>query len=122
MSETDKRWPKGVYGNGNELDPRFSLANERTFLAWIRTTLALLAGSAAVHALDLSVSDAIERSASALLAFAGLACATHAWIGWAKTESALRNGRPLPSNGIGLLIVVVVAAVSVVLIVIGARG
>ena len=33
---------------GSEPDYRFSLANERTFLAWIRTSLALLAGAAAV--------------------------------------------------------------------------
>ena len=29
---------------GEEPDYRFSLANERTFLAWIRTALAVLAG------------------------------------------------------------------------------
>ena len=122
MIKPNNRWPNFVYGSGDEPDPRFSLANERTFLAWIRTTLALLAGAAAVHALDLSVAEAIKRSASALLAFAGLACATHAWFGWAKTERALRLGRPLPSNALGLLIVVAVALVSVVLIAVGARG
>jgi putative membrane protein len=35
---------------GTEPDPRFTLANERTFLAWIRTSLALLAGGIAVEA------------------------------------------------------------------------
>ena len=43
-----ERWPRWVYGGGAEPDPRFSFANERTFLAWIRTALALLAGSAIV--------------------------------------------------------------------------
>ena len=33
---------------GEEPDPRFTLANERTFLAWIRTSLAFLAGGIAV--------------------------------------------------------------------------
>src|ERR1700736_3328461 len=37
--------------NTRELDYRFTLANERTFLAWIRTALALLAGGVAVHTL-----------------------------------------------------------------------
>ena len=32
---------------GEEPDPRFSLANERTFLAWIRTSIALIAGGLA---------------------------------------------------------------------------
>ena len=45
MDDSDKRWPGSVYDHGEEPDPRFSLANERTFLAWVRTTLALLAAA-----------------------------------------------------------------------------
>ena len=37
-----RRWPAWVYGVGDDPDPRFSLANERTFLAWIRTGLAFV--------------------------------------------------------------------------------
>ena len=37
-------------GGGTEPDPRFTLANERTFLAWIRTSLAMVAGGIAVEA------------------------------------------------------------------------
>ncbi|WP_283215114.1 DUF202 domain-containing protein [Pseudofrankia sp. DC12] len=37
-----------VHTVGTDPDYRFSLANERTFLAWIRTALALLAGGIAV--------------------------------------------------------------------------
>ena len=33
---------------GEEPDYRFTLANERTFLAWIRTALALIAGGVAL--------------------------------------------------------------------------
>src|SRR5690606_10629661 len=39
----DRRFPRTVYGEGEEPDPRFSLANERTFLAWLRTALAMYA-------------------------------------------------------------------------------
>ena len=39
----DRRFPRSVYGEGEEPDPRFSLANERTFLAWLRTALAMYA-------------------------------------------------------------------------------
>ena len=38
---TPHRRPRSVYGGGEEPDPRFSLANERTALAWMRTALAL---------------------------------------------------------------------------------
>lgn len=39
------RWPGWVYDDGDEPDYQFSLANEPTFLAWIRTSMALLAGA-----------------------------------------------------------------------------
>lgn len=124
MSEPDpdRRWPHRVYGHGHEPDPRFTLANERTFLAWIRTTLALLAGAAAVHAFDLDVSDEVARGMSVLLAVAAFVCAIHAWIGWSHTERALRESKPLPSNSMGIFLVVAVAVASIVMIVIGARG
>jgi hypothetical protein len=47
----------GVYDVGDERDPRYPLANERTFLAWVRTTLALLAGSVALHSLGIPTTD-----------------------------------------------------------------
>ncbi len=122
VTDNARRWPLTVYAGGSEPDPRFSLANERTFLAWIRTSLALLAGAAAVHAIDLTVSDLVQRSASALLALSGLVCAVHAWHGWVRTERAMRQGQPLPSNAMGVLVVVAVAAVSIVMIVVGSRG
>jgi putative membrane protein len=40
--------PSDIRAVGEEPDYRFTLANERTFLAWIRTSLALLAGGVAV--------------------------------------------------------------------------
>lgn len=119
---SDGRWPRGVYGQGQEPDPRFSLANERTFLAWIRTSLALLAGAAAVHVFDLDVPAHVARIASTGLAVAGLVCAVNAWWGWSRTERAMRLGIPLPSNVVGAALVLAVAASSLVMIVIGAGG
>jgi putative membrane protein len=49
------RFPRWVCGEGSEPDPRFTLANERTFLAWIRTALALPAGGVALEALTVSL-------------------------------------------------------------------
>ena len=107
---------------GQEPDYRFSLANERTFLAWIRTALALLAGAAALHVFELDISASVARVVSAGLALAGLLCAVNGWWGWLRSERALRTARPLPSNlgGAVLTVVVVVAAAAVATI--GFRG
>ena len=45
----------GSTGPAREPDYRFSFANERTFLAWARTALALLAGGVALDVISLSV-------------------------------------------------------------------
>lgn len=110
-----------MFDHGAEPDPRFSLANERTFLAWIRTALALLAGAAAVHAFDLDVSDTVAAWSGGLLATAGLVCALQAWFGWMRTERALREGRPLPSSGVGAVLAAAVAVVALILLIVGSR-
>ncbi len=51
MVTAPTRFPRQVFDRGEEPDARFTLANERTFLAWIRTSLALLAGGVALHVL-----------------------------------------------------------------------
>lgn len=118
----DRRWPRSVYGVGADPDPRFSLANERTFLAWIRTSLALLAGAAALHVFELDISATAARIVSGCLALTGLLCAVNGWWGWLRSERALRTGQPLPSNigGAALTVVLVLAAAAVA--VIGFRG
>ena len=93
------RWPRRLYQDGEEPDPRFTLANERTFLAWIRTALALMAGGVGVEALNAvaaAPSDLRVVLAVALL-LAGVLCSTTAFTRWVATERALRRGRPLPA-------------------------
>ncbi|MGL4176517.1 MAG: YidH family protein [Dermatophilaceae bacterium] len=121
MSE-QRRWPASVYGTGEEPDPRFSLANERTFLAWIRTALALLAGAAAVDALDLPMADRLQSVLAAMLAAGALLVAGSAWRTWAGTERAMRERHPLPSSPAMVVLVVVVAVVAVALAVTSLAG
>ncbi|GAA4885936.1 YidH family protein [Saccharopolyspora cebuensis] len=93
------RWPRRLYESGEEPDARFTLANERTFLAWIRTALALMAAGVGVEALN-AVSPAPEplRTALAvLLLLGGVLCAATAFTRWMNTERALRRGGPLPA-------------------------
>ncbi|PWH06326.1 hypothetical protein DEO23_04900 [Brachybacterium endophyticum] len=107
-----RRFPASVYREGEEPDPRFSLANERTFLAWLRTALALYAGAFALEALSLPEAVAWRTAAALVFLVLGTLCAGQAWRGWRSTEVSLRRGTPLPGLGVGAVLVlgVVVAA------------
>ncbi|MBB2921176.1 YidH family protein [Cellulomonas cellasea] len=109
-TEPRTRFPRWVYGTGSEPDARFSLANERTFLAWVRTSLALLASGVALEALAVPVEPWARSAAALVLVALGILAPVQAWVGWARAERALRRGRPLPSPvlagplGLGLLV------------------
>ncbi|WP_416385016.1 YidH family protein [Tersicoccus mangrovi] len=82
---------------GREPDPRFTLANERTFLAWIRTSLALLAGGIAIEAFAVGVFEAPFRKAvSVILIVLGMLVSGGAFTRWVRVERAMREKRPLP--------------------------
>jgi putative membrane protein len=107
------RFPASVYRSGEEPDPRFSLANERTFLAWIRTSLALLAAGVALEALELPIQPGFRIAASALFIVLGLLAALQSWLGWAATERSLRRGQALPGPTLGAVIALGVVAATV---------
>ncbi|MBQ6640564.1 MAG: DUF202 domain-containing protein [Saccharopolyspora sp.] len=93
------RWPQRLYGTGTEPDPRFTLANERTFLAWIRTALALMAAGVGVEALNAAAAtqSPLRTALAVLLLLAGVVCSVAAFGRWVRLERALRTGAPLPS-------------------------
>ncbi len=116
----DRRWPRSVFGVGTEPDPRLSFANERTFLAWIRTALALLAAGVALDSVTVSLSTHLVRAVAVLLTLGGCVGAGSAWFRWARAERAMRAHEPLPAPTfaapLALLVVVVgVAALSGIL-------
>ena len=103
------------------IDYRFSLANERTFLSWIRTALALLAGGvAAAKALDFE-HEAWRWVIATPPILAGALLAAEAPARWRRYEQAMRAGRPLPVGrgtvalGVGLAIYAAVALIATVL-------
>ncbi|WKN60845.1 DUF202 domain-containing protein [Rhodococcus opacus] len=114
MPRQTVRWPRRVYDEGTEPDYRFSFANERTFLAWIRTALALLAAAVALDVVNLSMSDHVQRALGILLASVGFLAAIGAWVRWALSERAMRRGDALPPFGFGLGFAVAVVSVIVV--------
>ncbi|GGI48248.1 membrane protein [Agromyces flavus] len=113
---TTTRFPRSVYGMGAEPDPRFSLANERTFLAWNRTALALIAGGVALEALGLDLQPGFRLAASLVLVAAGLAVPVLAWVEWARTERALRASAALPGSATSVLLAITVVLVAVLVL------
>jgi putative membrane protein len=95
---SDRRRPHGLYAQGSEPDPRFSLANERTALAWVRTALAFVAGGVGLTSLVriAGLGTAVDYVAAVMCAIGGFV-AVSAVLGWHRKELALRTGRPLPA-------------------------
>ena len=102
--DAPSRFPRRVYGVGEEPDPRFSLANERTFLAWVRTSLAFSAAGVALEALALPVHPGFRLAASLVLIIVGVVLAAWAWWRWAQVERAVRCGSPLPAPVLTVLV------------------
>jgi putative membrane protein len=114
----DPEWHR----EGQDPDYRFSLANERTFLAWVRTSLAVIAGAVALHSLKLPETVWVRQVlVVALLVIACLVAVTAA-TRWARTERAMRLQEPLPGFGFvwvfagGIVVVAVLLALAFALI------
>ena len=86
-------------------EAQFQLANERTYLAWLRTALALVAsGVAAARLLAGRRSLGRGRRLGSLLILAGVVTAALARRRWRAMDAAIREGEPLPAPGIAVMI------------------
>jgi len=103
-------------------DYRFTLANERTLLAWLRTGLALVAGGVAIatYAPDLGFRAGAAIAALALVLL-GLVTGVAGYDRWRANDAAIRADRPLPVSrlvpfvavALGALVVLVAVLVAV---------
>jgi putative membrane protein len=101
---------------GTEPDPRFTFANERTFLAWSRTALALVvAGLGIVQLLPPfpGVPEGRHLLGVPLIAL-GAVLAVAAYIEWVRNQRALRRGEPMPTSIIPWILAATITGIAII--------
>ena len=123
-SDTDAA-PAEAKGQPIERDPdvRFSYANERTFLAWNRTALALVtAGLAITQLLPPTAVPGGRKIIGLPLIVVGTVIAVASLRQWQLNEKAMRRGQPLPASQLPRLVSIVIAVCAVVALVVATLG
>lgn len=111
-------WRPRSLRDGEEPDPRFTLANERTFLAWIRTSLGLMAGAVAMEAFaGDEIPEFIRTPLACVLLVMAALLATVSFRRWLRIESSMRHNDPLPVPQASILLVLGIAIGAVLLLV-----
>lgn len=111
-------WAHRLRSEGTPPDPRFSLANERTFLAWIRTALAIIAAGIVVALSGDLIPRPPRVATAATLSVCGALLAVVAFHRWLRAERALRRAEALPPPLIAPVLSYGLAALTVVLLVV----
>ena len=108
--------PAGTEPAGTEPDARFTLANERTFLAWSRTSLALVAAGLAIAQLlppfpHVPWGRAVIATPLILL---GAVLSAASFFEWKRNQRALRFGGPMPHTHLPTVLAWAVGTIALV--------
>lgn len=99
---------------GKDPDPRLTFANERTFLAWTRTGLALIAGGlAAAQALHFGVSNIDLLVAIPAIALGGL-IGIVSFLRWERNERAMRLSEPIGYSQLARIVAIGISAIALI--------
>jgi putative membrane protein len=101
---------------GTEPDPRFTFANERTFLAWSRTALALVvAGLGIVQLLPPFPGVPAGRHLLGVPLIAlGAVLAIAAYVEWVRNQRALRRGEPMPVSIMPWILAATITGIAII--------
>ena len=103
-------------GDGTEPDARYTFANERTFLAWSRTSLALVVGGLAIAQL-LPPFPGVSWGRHAIgtpLILLGCAVSVISYVEWRANQRALRHGEPLARSRLPQILAITITAIGLV--------
>lgn len=114
--------PQRMGDEGETPDYRFSLANERTFLAWIRTALALVGGGFAVDQFLPRLGGGVRAGLAVALLAVGALSALRAVNHWVRCERAMRRGDDLPVTRFPTLLSLAVGVVAVAMLIVVLLG
>jgi putative membrane protein len=99
-----------------EPDARFTFANERTFLAWSRTALALVTAGLAIAQL-LPPFPGVpwgRRIIGAPLILLGSAVVVISYLEWNSNQRALRRGEPVGHSRLPWILAVAIAVIGLI--------
>jgi putative membrane protein len=115
--------PSELRALGNEPDVRFSYANERTFLAWNRTSLALVATGLAITSLlpKFKVPGGRRLIGVPLIAL-GAWLAIASYRRWYTNERAMRLGEPLPTSNLARILAIGISVAALIAAIVAAIG
>ena len=101
---------------GTEPDPRFTFANERTFLAWSRTALALVvAGLGIVQLLPPFPGVPAGRHLLGVPLIAlGAVLAIAAYVEWVRNQRALRRGEAMPLSIMPWILAATITGIAII--------
>lgn len=112
MTVRSPGWWDRLLAEGTAPDPRFTFANERTFLAWVRTSLALMAGGLGVDAFADDLPAWSRTTLAAVLVVLGGVLVATSFRRWLRAEQALRRQEPLPPSRAPQVVALALAAVA----------
>src|SRR3954453_4676689 len=92
-------------------DPRFTMANERTFLAWNRTALALIGGGLAIEQF-LNTGRTARLALAIPLILLGAVLAASSYGRWRANEKVIERGEPLEPSRMPVLVAICFALLS----------
>lgn len=103
------------FNQGKDPDYRFTLANERTYLAWIRTALAVLAGSILLRHFVTELRPLwLGPAIAAALSVVAATIAGAAYTRWRSNELAMRLGLPLPHSSLLSMLAAMIGTLAVI--------